>query len=284
MKKLLLLFSLSLTLSAKGQTLVDTNKIWTITYCISNGGCPTYIYKFNGDTIIGSHQYKKLNASYDSTMSQWYYQEAMREDSTKKIFRVQYGDTTEDIYYDFALNKNDTFKTCFMSFPMHLDSIDTVQLLNGEKRKRFLFDLNMPNEIWIEGIGSLSGLINVGYQYCSVDIVDFLNCFTEDNILKYKDPISNTCYFVVSVGESEKNISITLSPNPFHATATLSILDSRFTKGDLKIYDVMGQLVQQQIISNQSTKINRNGLCDGLYFYQLSNSEGLMLTGKFVVD
>src|SRR5207244_1851432 len=128
----------------------------------------------------------------DSSMSYWLYAGAMREDLSKKIFFIT--SINEYLYYDFGLNKNDTFRTsldgCLVE--MIADSVDSVMLLNGEYRKRIFFQWG---DTWIDGIGSMNGVAQVAFDRCTTDAYAGLNCFTEDQVLKYKNPIYPSCYF-----------------------------------------------------------------------------------------
>ena len=54
---IIILFCFITTINA--QTLVDTNKVWTVVDCLNFGACETSIYKFQGDTIISGINYKK---------------------------------------------------------------------------------------------------------------------------------------------------------------------------------------------------------------------------------
>jgi hypothetical protein len=67
------------------------------------GPCYTYLYKFDGDTLAGGKQYKKLWVTTDSTQTLWTYEGAMREDSTKKVYSL--GNSGDFLYYDFNIQK-----------------------------------------------------------------------------------------------------------------------------------------------------------------------------------
>ena len=157
MKKLLLIIIIiifNLITTIKSQTLVKTNKVWSVVECHNFGACETYFNRFEGDTIIGDNQYKKLYATYDSSMGNWYYIGAMREDSTNRVYYISGNTTNENLYYDFRLNQSDTFNFHVFNntYQMIVNSIDTGTLINGEKRKR----INFNNfEEWIDGVGSL---------------------------------------------------------------------------------------------------------------------------------
>jgi hypothetical protein len=284
MKKLLLLYSLSLALSAKAQVLVDSNNIWNIVEGSFWTGPDrtTETYRFFEDTIINGKTYKKLYVSTESSLTNWNYDgDALREDSSKKVYIILDGGV-EQLLYDFNLNVNDSFNLCGpWGQAEAVTSIDSVVLLNGEKRKRIKFGNSYPPMEWIEGIGNLSLFTESGV--CFTDVNFWLNCFAENNTLKYKDNANGftSCLYYY------QKLYVTLSPNPFHGAATLEIRNGELgiKNLELKIYDVMGRVVHEQIVNRNSEIVNRDGLPDGLYFYQLrTNDYELIGTGKFVIN
>ena len=70
-----------------------------------------------------------------------------------------------------------------------------------------------------------------------------------------------------------------LPPNPFHHQATLNTI----APGVLKIYNPIGTFIREDRVNN-STTINRDGLEDGIYIYELVNNKGVMARGKFIVN
>lgn len=190
MKKLLLITGL-LILSelAFSQVLIDTDKIWNVVECVSAGDCWTESNKFGGDTMFEGITYRKLMRCNDSTLSDWNYSSALREDSTGKVFLYQGPNLGEALLYDFNLNAEDVFVTQINgnNIELFVESVDTVTLLNGEERKRIKFD-TWEDEEWIIGIGSTFGILNVAYPHYLADIMFFLNCFTENDILKFATP------------------------------------------------------------------------------------------------
>ena len=81
---------------------------------------------------------------------------------------------------------------------------------------------------------------------------------------------------------SQNNNGISVYPNP--ASSAITFKDLRFTIYDLRITDVLGNVVYSQPnINQQSTIINLSQLSKGVYFYQLSNSKETV-RGKFVKE
>jgi len=82
-----------------------------------------------------------------------------------------------------------------------------------------------------------------------------------------------------SVGENP----LTIYPNPFSTSATL-IMPAHLRGNEvLKIYTASGQLTQQINLTSDYCTIDRSGLCDGIYFYQLLDDDGVLGVGRFIV-
>jgi hypothetical protein len=319
MKKSLLLFSLSVALSAKAQTSVyhpfpDSDAYWCQTDKWFDGTCDgneNYTIFFNGDTTIGSHVYHKLAKSgygYSTICGPngdgYYYYNyiaAIRQDtSQKKVWIYNDGTHMDTVLYDFNLQIGDTLDQSKVYWAAYgggqghvIVSIDSI-LISGHYRKKYNYtacQFSFSDSSIIEGIGSTSGLMSPPscgeYSY-------YLNN-SGQNVKVFPDSTVFGCYINTSTNNlPEKNISITLSPNPFHTTATLEIKNEELKMKNLefKIYDVMGRVVREQIVNSKSEIVNRNDLPDGLYFYQLripnesgqANDYELIASGKFVVE
>ncbi len=83
--------------------------------------------------------------------------------------------------------------------------------------------------------------------------------------------------------------SISVSPNPFHQTTTISDRRQRqkaTEKSLLKIFNSMGALVHEEDIPNVNSYIlHRDDLSDGLYFFELQNeNHELIGNGKFIIE
>ena len=272
---IIILFCFITTINA--QTLVDTNKVWTVVDCLNFGACETSIYKFQGDTIISGINYKKLYISSDSTMTFWYYKGAFREDSSKKVFMQS--NPNDIFYYDFGLNKNDT--VIVQTKQMVVDSIDTVTLITGEKRKiLFLHDANyFCVDQWTDGIGSFMGLVNVD-EGCAIDIWYELNCFTENDTLKYHNSDYPSCYYSTE-GINENTLNhVSVYPNP--ATDNLTIETNINTEERLEIINMVGQTIHTSNIIKKAT-INTSAFPNGVYILKLYTDKETVVK-KFIKE
>jgi hypothetical protein len=202
MKKLILIIAFLQINHAliKAQTyypLVDANKVWNNLILWADGiSSNNYTVKFTSDTVINSLHYKKvLQIGFDEAPVQY-----IREDSTKKVFYKEVPDSADKLLYDFNIGLHDTFTINTMpAYPVKLiaDTIDSVNI-SGKLRKRIYLSwvqTNTNSDTWIEGIGSLRGVLttfNLGLVNSQNDV---LLCFTENDTLKYINPEFNACYY-----------------------------------------------------------------------------------------
>ena len=265
----------------KSQILIDTNKVWSVVECINFGGCGSTFYKFKGDTILGVYHYKKLCGA-DSSMTNWSYEYAMREDSSKKVFL--YSNIINDmLFYDFSLNVGDTFSTNLngCSFQMVVDSVDSVMLLSGEIRKR----LFLSHDTWIEGIGSIAGLTYVGLYFCYFDIYPELICFIENDTLKYHNSYYPTCYYSsLSINEIRNGQNTMLIfPNPFQDNLNINSKES--IKG-IEIYTYDGKRIYSESFFNPINLYNYNlstsSLKQGIYLIKIVNIKNNITYEKII--
>lgn len=281
---ILIILSYSLSFAQATYTLISENKIWSEVDCLNFGGCQTQFYKFQGDTILGAYTYKKIYISSDSLQKSWNINGAMREELSQKVFFSDF--TDEYLIYNFSLVKGETFYPNFSGcqFEMTLDSIDSIELLNGEFRRRYNFS-SWSNEQWIEGIGSTKGLLNVGLEMCTSDVYTSLNCFTENATLKFQNSNFSTCYFTtVGLTNDIPKENITISPNPITNYGILRFT-SYLSDYELKIYSITGNLVRDiSNLSGQEFLIERKDLNSGLYYIQLTKDNNIIGICKMIIS
>lgn len=295
MKIYFTLFLFTSAVYAFGQTMVDTGKVWHIAECMNSSVCGSNRYSFGSDTTIGGHVYKLLIANYDSSIvGNTYEPIAMREDTAaKQVFFYQ--TNGEKLIYDFSLNPGATYNTTidYCDMIVMVDIVDSVTLLNGEKRKRMLVTLTFNGggclfgsyqESWIEGIGSEMGPTRAGYYLIAADISANLICFEENDTLKYYNNYYGSCTaWTVGVNDISSKNNLSILPNPFHTTSQLE-LKNYFENAVMRIYNSFGKNVMQQNIISKTTTISREGLSDGIYFYQLISNEGNVTAGKMMIE
>ena len=101
---------------------------------------------------------------------------------------------------------------------------------------------------------------------------------TQNN--QYIDSVDLMITSIVSVKEIKKDITLSVSPNP--ATENVSIQVSNFETGNLKIVDVLGNVVLNSSF-NGSKILNVSDFKNGVYFIMISGDGMNAINRKLVV-
>jgi hypothetical protein len=80
---------------------------------------------------------------------------------------------------------------------------------------------------------------------------------------------------------SADNNRIRIFPNP--STGQFTFTHAQNTICDLKIIDVLGNVVFEKVLNSKQETINLN-LTDGMYFYQLKDNKQFISSGKLIVQ
>lgn len=300
MKKsvLFLIFILQLTI-VKGQQYFpfpDSGAIWNNAH-FSYPQQDTMYSQFGiiGDTIFDLTPYHKLYLLNDTSLdpSNATYVGAFREESKKIFFRYNYCQH-EILLYDFTKQVGDSIHSLFSEFEiLSCDSITSYDgiianidstLINGSYRKIYHIDPWYPD--WIEGSGSLAGLLNpIPPQITGFDTWDLV-CFKKNEDVLYMNPNYNTCFPLI-VGINENNLTsnsvIKIYPNPVSDISTFEISGNEFKY--LTFYNNFGQVLNRFEISNQKTiQLNKDDFNSGLILYKIETTGGQYMTGKIIIE
>ena len=264
--------------------------------------CYNTRYGINGDTVIGSNNYKAIYSLFDSTLTNPYssYFAAIREQD-KRVY-VVINPFPEELLYDFNLLVGDTI-THHLSLMHHtidtfaqvVTQIDSILLLDGTYRKRWtlapVFDPPHPSmsDIVVEGIGSVHwrGLFNPLYNDALTNGDQYsFECFKQnDTALYVNNPICNHCFcsFLTDIESPIKLEKIIISPNPF-TTITKVNFDKTYPNITLSLYDLQGKLLLQNHYTDCNLiTLHRNQLPNGLYFLKLIIDDKEIETRKIVI-
>ncbi len=91
----------------------------------------------------------------------------------------------------------------------------------------------------------------------------------------------------LSVEENQKSaFRVQLYPNPFSYAATIKITGNELqtTNYELKIYNILGNLVLKSKITQQQFEIKRGNLPEGVYFYEITMQKTQPVRGKFIIQ
>ncbi len=311
MKTRLTLLLLTISVSVFGQTSVyhpfpDSNATWCAEICGNQGNdLNEATYQLNGQVLINGNLYNRMLhyerscygvgtcycGSINGIDTTTYY---VWQDTTQKKVWLYYPSTNSDtIFLDFDLHVGDTIDARkaywarqFQSGDVIVSFIDSV-LVGSQYRTRYNYTYQTFVNSMIEGIGPTHGFFydaNKGYDYLTT-----LNMFSQNNQIFYPFYSSDTsgmgqhCHdFALNNEEIFAGSSSKIFPNPFHQTATLDL--NNIFEGELKIYNTFGQQVRRQKINSQTITINRDGLGDGLYFFQVTNDNGTLTSGKLMIE
>ena len=228
MKTLLLPFLFLITFSQSSfsqlsEVFPTDSASWSIDYFCFNGGPSNIIYDtrtvtIGGDTIVNNEEYTLYYYHGDE------YPTLVKVDDQKVYFKETHPnfDTTTYLGFDFGLEVGETF--VYPVFPwtdpdtMTVEAIDTVQFLDGIKRKRLKLNKTYDNicgeaDFWVEGIGSMP---NPFYFYgcfeCSVSSFTF---YQNEEVVLY-ELISNN-------EDIKQDFEINIYPNPVRDLSLIHI-------------------------------------------------------------
>ncbi len=296
MKTILIIILMFIGLLSYGQMtemIVDTNKLWSNLFSTHTGGPPPYykittFVKFSGDTLINSIHYKKVLTTQDSLQSDYIVSGYIREDSTNKVFHRTSHDSTIRLLYDFNVKVGDTINIGWNYFPMEfvVDTVDSIFIYNKYLKKIVLSEYGggIPEQ-WIEGIGSLCGVLKSGYS-CLIGTIDELLCYFENDTLKYSNPGYPNCYYN-TVGVNNLfpiELEVYLFPNPVTSTSKLTIENIQHRSYTVDFFNIMGKKIKSFVLSNNELLIHRKDFVPGIYFYRIIAPQSEIITGKFIIE
>lgn len=318
---LLILIIFVLSADARAQIyhpLVETGNVWNVEFQSFevNGNIifhyDNYRYSLGNDTMIGGHLYKTLISQrtygyvtdgypqYDY----WYNLNdspvtvgALREDSTKKIWLYDLGflggafTGHDTLLYDFNVSIGDTLH--WTQGQMIVTGIDSIQLLNGEWRRRIV--LNHPYEgikYWIEGIGATEVIHQPYWIY--FEVLTQLTCFEQNGLILYKDPPYGIPLYVILNCESlatnvegigQPSYEVHITPNIVSENFRF-LFQSAISKSlTLRLTDIFGRSIyEQQLHSGETYSINCSDFPNGILIAQLFSQKHQVWSGKMCVQ
>ncbi|MCY7409110.1 MAG: T9SS type A sorting domain-containing protein [Chitinophagales bacterium] len=193
-----------------------------------------------------------------------------------------YYNDPEYLLYDFSLVPGDTMH--FLYGDKVLCCIDSIQLLNGEWRRRFQFG----SDDVIEGIGfkiGLFGSFNDHFE-CGSE----LYCYRKNGEWLYSMYSADDDFYCDSVlsGVSKLTLkySFSLSPNPATDFLTINFTSPNFSSAQIEITDVLGRnLWSEEIESGKPLQIPVEKLSsNNIIFCQLWKEGELIEVKKVLIS
>ncbi|MEP6793980.1 MAG: T9SS type A sorting domain-containing protein [Saprospiraceae bacterium] len=245
---------------------MDSKYVWTEYYVTGFGqyqSTTRYTFSSEPTNINGIDYYERLS-SYEPSGPNWvstgmFY----RSDGTGKIYLSYLNN--ENLIYDYSLGVNDTFQLLIV------DHIDSIQLENGEKRKRLTLrcsdDEDPPTGFgyshWIEGLGGEEGVYDsYGFDECAFDADGHeMLCILRNDSLIFDNPNADSCWYVTVSTNDPWEKSISIFPNP--TSGKINIVSEK-PELQIRVYDPLGQCLE---ISNDRD-IDLSDFLPGLYYIQ----------------
>jgi hypothetical protein len=270
------------------------NMFWT-EYVTSMFGCTgpsSSVYFIQNDTVIDGRTYKQiLSRAYSGIQPVYNFLGAIREENGKVFGKLPYHydmlPNDEIKMYDFNLQAGDSVTTNVPYSQLSymkatVSSIDTIKLLNGEQRKQF----HLTNgDVWIEGIGSLSGFFTPFQPVMTCGVSHQLMCFVNTEEELYHNPAvyySGACGKLSALENvSDEGMEILLMPNPVSDWVTVRFA-GRISECKLDLFDINGRLVKQEFLNSFQNSVNLTSLSNGLYMYSLTEKGKSLKTGRLL--
>lgn len=320
-KRNLLYFLLCLVLSVPATVLnaQDTDEkvfpesgaVWSTYAFHREKPTENYIYGLIGDTLINEKEYSKLYLLSDTLLvidEESVYVAGIRQE--KKVVYMQpasnqWGETLEEfVLYDFSktIGEKVSYKRPYSSPVEVFSTFIDVEILcpyndmyiMKEKDTEYgrMIEVEGWYELWIEKIGSLSGLLFAPMDFALDGTViwvgGLLGCMKQDGKIIYmNEEFCNQCFGKLkydpnlSIGNETVN-----SPRIWYKKLDRSIEIESQHLTELAVFrmiNIEGKEVFKQQIDNDKTSLKIPFIPQGIYIYQISGAINTQ-TGKIIIN
>lgn len=265
-------------------TIVGTNKIWTVAEGGNAGYANIIFYYLKGDSMINGYTYQKLNSSNDASIFNMPFNnlpinsfsyELYREDSNR-VFKWNNSSMNECVLLDFNLALGDTFtQACYGMNQVIVSSIDSIQLSNGQWSKRINFS---NGNYWIDRIGARDGMLIDDVFINMVDAYSTTSCVFENGVQIYHNNFFSDCFFITAISQTLAEPNLTAYPNPSNGLFRLKNVKDGVA---YQIIDMLGNVVANGCVKNEKLDGHVSNLLDGIY--QLQYVEKSHLQSKIII-
>ena len=276
--------------NARNWDMLKSGKRWNILQVVETNmeqvnDSSTYYVKFDEDTIINTLTYRRVFRATDTEFTDKTLNGYVREDSTVGLyFRNLRGE--EGLMYKYNLHLGDSVfiqnkLVPYDSIRFTVTGIDSI-LIDGKYKKRYIMaekHFEFMPETWVEGIGSSIGILGSGLT--TVGGWTQLLCCYENNVLIYKNPDFQNCYYSTktalnSVRDSESGINV------YSRAVPNEIFIKSPVENYIRIYNSYGMFVEGiHVLANQEYRLNVSKYPKGIYI--ISPSTNLFRAKKFIV-
>ena len=253
-------------------------KQWDMRFDFYYGDSRYEIARLGNEIEFEGQTYRELTVLYDEL--NYTVPFGLLREENKRVYLRRWSSglqhfTEEEVYYDFNLQVGDLFEVGYGDEPEYIQLMDIEEIVleDGSVRNKFVFNMGWEEdfpEVWIEGIGSLSGISWRFIPGWTASGFAKLKCYFEDDNLIWTD---GECW-----DDTEENLfeSISLHPNP---TNGILYVDAENLQ-KVEVLNLLGQKVQSQGCST----IDLSGLGNGVYFVKVTDEEGHVEVRKVVKE
>ncbi len=291
-KNFLLLALLSLILSsfssinAQENNLLQEDSKWNILRQIFNTNTQkndkrTEILLVKKDTSINNIIYKNLYQKFKQA-DEYKLIGQIRGNFSDKIYFRPINHNEDFLLYDFSLKVGETTKVLWANntkkeltlIKIRVDSIVSIKFNKQNRLKYYISSKSQiedkwsSNNEWIEGIGSIEGIL---YSTRNVDVggveAKQLLCYSISDNLLFKNKNYNSCYI-----DNMKSIELQNDKNIIsydNLTKQLLIKTQDAPAINLIIFDSIGRVVFTKAINESQSNIALNFLSNGLYIINI---------------
>ncbi len=256
--------------------------------------CWSYYTKVAGDTLIDEKQYKRVLNSNDSLMNHWSVVGYIREVG-QKVFYRRMNTEIDCLLYDFSCLVGDTLNlNCWCPDEESKFKVDSIKYLPvmGENRKHIYLSYlsNSSTELWIEGIGSIGGILNGGgSNNCITGGSENLLCCSKNGVELYHDHEYNNCYLGSKTVNSVqifnvKNRFLKIFPNPSSSEINIKLNKSPANTLTGKIIAIDGTTIKLfKIDNNTNYTLDVRLLKPGMYFIHVRSGAEIYIE-KIIIN
>jgi len=154
---------------------------------------------------------------------------------------------------------------------LHINVTAMVQNMVNHPNKSYGFRLKLRKEVPTKGL-----------LFWSTNGAPSSDQYATLKITLGQPKLQSVSNEVVSTPRLNSNIA----PNPFHDNAQINFAnDLSNSKAELRIYNLFGQIVRTMDVSGKaSIVIERNNLAQGLYHFVVISNQGIIESGKFIIE
>jgi hypothetical protein len=258
----------------------------------------------SGDTIINDKLYNKLYLLNDTTLNideNDVYVGGFREENKQVWFllhdHAQF-QLEEYLMYDFSKEVGEIIQQevpvfQFASSALFKGSLSLIDLKNREITaiedspigKMVHLDDGVT---WVEGIGSINAGLFWDYYDSPLNGHNHsvqLACFKQGENVIYKNSDCNTCFCPDNWANIQEKQAFPISVIFNKRTSLIEVFSNQsHLPYSFELLNLQGQTLLKETVSSSHQVINYNGVNKGVYLYKTSDRDGVLQSGKIILE